>query len=95
MQKDMYVMVSENGIGIPSTTNWTTYNEWYIFNSAVSHAESLLVNSNSTQSDVSYAVDQLNSAISTYTDSISQVKIRLFEVKNRTLKATESCLKTI
>jgi len=63
----MYVMVSENGIGIPSTTNWTTYNEWYIFNSAVSHAESLLVNSNSTQSDVSYAVDQLNSAISTYT----------------------------
>ncbi|WHP40301.1 S-layer protein [Lysinibacillus boronitolerans] len=65
--KEMYVMVSENGIGIPSTTNWTTYNEWYIFNSAVSHAESLLVNSNSTQSDVSYAVDQLNSAISTYT----------------------------
>ena len=64
--KGIYVTVSEDGSGLSSNTNWTTYMEWYIFDSAVSYAETFLSNNYFSDYEVSYVINYLNSAISTY-----------------------------
>lgn len=64
--KGMYVTVSEDGSGLSSNTNWTTYMEWYIFDSAVSYAETFLSNNYFSDYEVSYVINYLNTAISTY-----------------------------
>ncbi|MFJ6210519.1 S-layer protein [Lysinibacillus sp. NPDC092081] len=61
-----YVEVSENGAGLPNYIYWTTQAERNALDSAVSNAENIYYNSNSTQYDISYAIDNLNKAISTY-----------------------------
>lgn len=61
-----YVEISENGVGLPYYTYWTTQAERNALDSAVSYAQNIYNNSNSTQYDVSYANDNLRNAISTY-----------------------------
>ncbi|MFF2178984.1 S-layer protein [Lysinibacillus sp. NPDC058147] len=61
-----YVEVSENGVGLPYYTHWTTQAERNALDSAVSYAQNIYNNSDSTQYDVSYANDNLRNAISTY-----------------------------
>ncbi|MEA0556323.1 S-layer protein [Lysinibacillus irui] len=60
------VTVSENGAGLTSGTLYTTQREWDDFNSAISYAERITSNSNSSQYDVSSATEYLNNAISIY-----------------------------
>ncbi len=64
--KSIYVTVSEDGADLSSNTNWTTYMEWYIFDSAVSYAETFLSNNYFSDYEVSYVINYLNNAISTY-----------------------------
>lgn len=60
------VTVSENGAGLTAGTLYTTQREWDEFYSAISYAERIISNSNSSQYDVSSAVDYLDRAISFY-----------------------------
>ena len=60
------VTVSENGVGLAVGTPYTTQKAWDDFYSAISYAERIISNSNSSQYDVSSAVDYLNNAISNY-----------------------------
>lgn len=60
------VTVSENGVGLAVGTPYTTQKAWDDFYSAISYAEGIISNSNSSQYDVSSAVDYLNNAISNY-----------------------------
>lgn len=64
--KSIYVTVSEDGADLSSNTNWTTYMEWYIFDSAVSYAETFLSNNYFSDYEVTYVINYLNNAISTY-----------------------------
>lgn len=60
------VTVSENGAGLAAGTLYTTQREWDDFYSAISYAERITSNSNSSQYDVSSATEYLNNAISIY-----------------------------
>ncbi len=61
----VYVKVSENGAELSSTTFWTTQAEKDALDSAVFYAETIY-RSNSTPYEVSYAYDNLNTAIAKY-----------------------------
>lgn len=62
----MYVTISENGAGLAVGTPYTTQKAWDDFYSAISYAERIISNSNSSQYDVSSATEYLNNAISIY-----------------------------